>query len=91
MLQPVLFVAGGQNVELGFLRVHEDDAMKVPQCWCGIDADPGRLKKAMWMEIMKVFNCKALSAWLSCDVQKTQLSQTKCGTKMGRYRSWTTS
>ena len=37
------------------------------QCWYGIDADLGGLKKAMWMEIMKEFNCKPLSTWLSCD------------------------
>ena len=28
--------------------------------WCGIEAYPRALKKAMWQEIMMKFNCKAL-------------------------------
>ena len=41
-----------------------------PQCWYGIEADLGGLKKATWLEIFTDFDCKALSAWLSCDDQR---------------------
>ena len=33
----------------------------------GLDADPGELKKAVWLEVMNQFNCKALSTWSSGD------------------------
>ena len=41
--------------------------MHGPQWWHGIDGDPGRFKKTMWLEVMKDFNCMAVPAWLSCD------------------------
>ena len=30
-----------------------------------IDADPGGLKKTIWLEVMQQFNCKAVSYWYS--------------------------
>ena len=36
-----------------------------PQCWHGIEADPGGFKKTMLYEVMKEFNSKAVSSWSS--------------------------
>ena len=43
----LLNVPGDSNIELGFLCMDEDDEMKDifgPQCWGGVDADPGVFK-----------------------------------------------
>ena len=55
-----------------------------PSCWHRIEADPGRLKKAMWLEIMTGFKCKASSTWVSCDDRGEQaFTHEACG-KMER-------
>ena len=51
----------------------EDDGEELremcgPQCWHGLDADPGGFKKTLWFEVND--NCKAVSAWSSCDDQR---------------------
>ena len=56
------FVRGDLKVELELLCM-EDDDMKIN----GIEADPGCLKKAMWLEIFTEFNYRALSTCMSCD------------------------
>ena len=61
------FVAGDLNIDF---CMDEDDEMKetyVSKCWYGIDADLRKFKKAKYMELMKEFNCKASSTWLSFD------------------------
>ena len=58
------------NIELGFVCMDEDDEMKDifgPQCCHRLDADPGGLKKTLWLDVMKGFNCKAVSTLSSCD------------------------
>ena len=35
-----------------------------PECGYGAEADPGGLKKGVWLEILT--DCKAMSTWLSC-------------------------
>ena len=49
---------GGERGSEGDLRT---------PCSYGHEADPGGLKKAMWLEIFIEFPCEALSTWLSCD------------------------
>ena len=44
--------------------MEEDDDLREIydlQCWCEMEADPGELKKVMWLEILVEFSCKALS------------------------------
>ena len=60
------FIAGFFNIELGLLCTVQDEdeemqGMYGPQCWHGCDGDPGGLKKTTY-EVMKEFNCKAVSA-----------------------------
>ena len=65
------FVVGDLNIELEFSL--EDDEMKEiywPQCWFGVEAGPGGLKKSMLLEILTAFGCKAMSTRLSCDDQR---------------------
>ena len=64
------FVAGDLIVELRQRCTDDDGEMREfygPQCWHGIDPDLGGLKKTMWLELMKEFNCNAVSSWSSCD------------------------
>ena len=64
------FVAGDLCVGLRLFCLEDGDDLQDiygPQCLCGAKADHGGLKNAMWLEITETdFNCKALSAWLSC-------------------------
>ena len=67
------FVAGDPDVDLGRLYLVDSDDLKdtnVPQCWYGIEADLVGLNKAVWLEIMTKFNCKALLVWTSCVDQR---------------------
>ena len=62
------FIVGDLNIELGFSC--EDDEMKEiywPQCWFGVEAGPGGLKRSMLLEILTDFGYKAMSTWLICD------------------------
>ena len=56
------------NVELGMMCTDENDIEELTGmcgtlCWQGNDKDPGGVKKVMWYEIMKEFNCQASSTW----------------------------
>ena len=58
------------NIDLGVLCMDDDEEMQErcgPQCWYGIDADPGGFLKTMWLDVMRESNCKAVSTLSSCD------------------------
>ena len=59
-----------------------------PQCWYGIDTDPGGLDKAMWQEILTECNCKALPSCLSCDGHREKPSRTNLGERKDKHRNW---
>ena len=51
-----------------------------PSCWHRIEADPGRLGSAMWLEITTGFTCKASSTWLSgVDHGEETFTHESCG------------
>ena len=59
------FIAGDLNIQLGLKCTDEGEKEEMqemygPQCWHGIDGDLGGLKKTMWLEVVKEFNCKAV-------------------------------
>ena len=60
-----------------------------PQC-C-VEADPGGLKEATWIDIFKELNCKHMSTLLSCEDwrEKTPLRM-KPGERKDKRRRWIT-
>ena len=55
-------VAGDLNVEIRPRCTDDEEELREmygPKCLRGIDADPEGLKRSMWLEVMKEFNCKA--------------------------------
>ena len=83
------YIADDFSIELGFMCTSEDKDEELrdmygPQCWHGIDGDPGGLKNTMWYDVMKEFNCEAVSAWLSCDERMERAFTHKAWRKNGR-------
>ena len=61
-------ISGELQVELGLMCTEEDEELRAmcrPQCWHGIDADPGGLKKTMWFEVLKEFKLHGCSTELT--------------------------
>ena len=73
------YIAGDLNVELGFFCTDDDEVEELnemygPSCWHGCENDQGGFTKLMWYAIMKQFNCKATSTWLSSGCERETAS-----------------
>ena len=85
-------IRGDLNGEMGLLCLEDGDVQEISMdrsAKCGTEADHGGLKISMWLGILTDFNCKALSAWLSCDDQREKaVAHKKLGGKTDDQRGW---
>ena len=82
-----LHLAGEFKIQMGFGNVTEQEAsLYGPHVWTGGCEDLHHCqKKALWMDIMELFDCCATSTWLSCDIQVRDGARRRCPHRLMRY------